>query len=140
MRMRRAKFRKYETAVDPLFEDQPNDAFRQSGSSPPRNDASPLHRIVGQSITPALPLGGEQFALEPFVSPEIVAAFFSVSRSEVLRMTRERKIRGYPYKGRLRHVYRYRLSEVSEDFAALGQRPNGTIPAALASQRRKSNG
>jgi hypothetical protein len=59
----------------------------------------------------------------------------------MLRMTREGKIRGYAHKGRSRHVYRYRLSEVSEDFSALACTPKATISqAALASQRRKSNG
>ena len=81
------------------------------------------------------------FSLEPFVSPETVSAFLSVARPDVLRLTREGKIRGYPYKGRLRHVYRYRLSEVSADFEALASKTKGTIPkSALASQRRKSNG
>lgn len=93
------------------------------GSSDTGNDSVPL------------------FPLEPFVNAEKVASFLSVPRADVLRMTRERKIRGYPYKGRLRHVYRYRLSEVSEDFAALACRPKRTIPkSALASQRRESNG
>jgi hypothetical protein len=70
-----------------------------------------------------------------------VAAFLSISRDGVLRLTREGKIRGYAYKGHLPHVYRYRLSEVSEDFAALAYQPKGAIPgAALVRQRRKSNG
>lgn len=58
------------------------------------------------------------FPLEPFVDPKTVSAFFPVPRAAVLRMTREGKIRGYAYKGRLRHVYRNRLSEVSADFEA----------------------
>ena len=79
--------------------------------------------------------------LESFVDADSVSSFLSVPRSDVLRMTREGKIRGYAYKGRSRHVYRYRLSEVSEDFSALACGPKGTISqAALASQRRKSNG
>ena len=57
-----------------------------------------------------------------------VSAFLSISRPEVLRMTRDGRIRGYPYKGRLRHVYRYRLSEVSEDFAAFAHAPNVQSP------------
>jgi hypothetical protein len=66
-----------------------------------------------------IPGASPSFPMEPFVDASTVSAFLSVPRPDVLRMTRERRIRGYPYKGRLRHVYRYRLSEVSEDFAAL---------------------
>jgi hypothetical protein len=78
---------------------------------------------------------------EPFVDAKAVAVFLSVSRADVLRLTRQGKIRGYAYKGYVRHVYRFRLSEVSEDFAALAFQPKGTIAgAALVSRRRKSNG
>jgi len=80
------------------------------------------------------------FRLEPFVQADTVAAFFSIPRSDVLRMTREGKIRGYPYKGRLRHVYRYRLSEVSADFEAVASKTKRTMPEAPVSRRRKSNG
>ena len=80
-------------------------------------------------------------ALEPFVDANTVSAFFAIRRAEVLKLTREHKIRGYAYKGRLRHVYRNRPSEVNEDFSALLCQPKGTIPAAAPmSQRRKSNG
>lgn len=78
---------------------------------------------------------------EPFVDAKAVATFLSVSRDDVMRLTREGRIRGYAYKGYLRHVYRYRLSEVSEDFAAFAYQPKGTIAgAAPVCQRRKSNG
>ena len=78
---------------------------------------------------------------EPFVDANAVAAFLSISRAEVLRLTRQGKIRGYAYKGYLRHVYRYRLSEVGEDFAAFAYQPKGTIAgAALVRRRRTSNG
>ena len=78
---------------------------------------------------------------EPFVDAQAVAAFLSISRAEVLKLTRQGKIRGYAYKGLLRHVYRYRLSEVSNDFAAFAYQPKGTIAAAaLVRRRRKSNG
>jgi hypothetical protein len=81
------------------------------------------------------------FRLEPFVDADSVSSFLSLPRSDVLRMTREGKIRGYAYKGRSRHIYRYRLSEVSEDFSALACTRRATISqAAFASQRRKSNG
>jgi len=76
--------------------------------------------------------------LESFVDAKVVAEFLAMRRAEVLKLTREGKIRGYAYRGRQRHVYRYRLSEVSQDFEALGR---ATIaPAAPVSQRRKSNG
>lgn len=83
------------------------------------------------------------FRLERFVDAKTVSAFLSVPRADVLRMTREGKIRGYPYKGRLRHVYRYRLSEVNADFESFAcqQRRLTMSATALASQRRKkSNG
>jgi hypothetical protein len=81
------------------------------------------------------------FPLERFVDANTVAAFLSMSRADVLKLTRECKIRSYPYKGILRHVYRYRLSEVSEDFAALAIQPKRKIPeAAPVSRRTKSDG
>lgn len=83
----------------------------------------------------------QQVKEEHFVDAQAVAAFLSISRAEVLKLTRQGKIRGYAYKGYLRHVYRYRLSEVSKDFAAFAYQPRGTIAAAaLVRRRRKSNG
>jgi hypothetical protein len=83
----------------------------------------------------------EPLAFEPFVDAQVVAEFLSVRRAEVLRLTREGKIRGYAYRGQQRHVYRYRISEVSSDFAALLTTARCIMTAAaLASQRRKSNG
>ena len=79
--------------------------------------------------------------LEPYVDAQVVAEFLAVRRAEVLKLTREGKIRGYAYRGQQRHVYRYRLSEVSSDFAALLTPARCTISvAAPVSQRRKSNG
>lgn len=76
--------------------------------------------------------------LEPFVDAEVVAEFLSLPRSEVLKLVRESKIRGYAYRGNERHVYRFRLSEVNEDFEKLGRAKISA--AAPVSQRRKSNG
>jgi hypothetical protein len=74
--------------------------------------------------------------LESFVDAKVVAEFLAMRRAEVLKLTREGRIRGYAYRGQERHVYRYRLSEVSQDFEALGR---VTIPAAApVSQRRKA--
>jgi hypothetical protein len=76
---------------------------------------------------------------EPFVDAQVVSKFLSVRRTEVLKLTRDGKIRGYAYRGQQRHVYRYRLSEVSQDFEALGR---ATIPTAAPVSRRRniSNG
>jgi hypothetical protein len=60
-------------------------------------------------------------SFEPFVTAEIVADFLSASRREVLKLTRDGKLRAYPLSGRERHVWKYRLSEVAEDIAALEQ-------------------
>ena len=93
------------------------------------------------SITPTCVQNEVPAQPERFVDAKAVAVFLSISRADVLRLTRQNKIRGYAYKGYLRHVYRYRLSEVAEDFAAFAYQPKGTIPgAALVRQRRKSNG
>jgi hypothetical protein len=95
---------------------------------------------------PSRPDSGDNAAFqhvqeEHFVDAETVAAFLSIRRTEVLNLTRQGKIRGYAYKGQLRHVYRYRLSEVSEDFSSFAYQPKGTIAAAApVSRRRKSNG
>lgn len=81
--------------------------------------------------------GADASHLEPFVDAQVVADFLSVTRADVLRLAREGKIRSYPYRGNKRHVYRFRLSEVSEDFEKLAR---ATIPAAApVSQRRKSS-
>ena len=37
-----------------------------------------------------------------------VATFLAIRGAEVRKLSREGKIRGYAYRGRLRHVYRYR--------------------------------
>ena len=101
---------------------------------------------MGQLLTPAeaasvagispLPCVAE---LESFVDANAVAEFLALRRPEVLKLTREGKIRGYAYRGQQRHVYRYRLSEVSQDFEELGR---ATIPAAAPVSRRRniSNG
>jgi hypothetical protein len=83
----------------------------------------------------------EMETVEQFVDAEAVAAFLSIKRAEVLKLTRQGKIRGYAYKGYVRHVYRFRLSEVSEDFATFAYQPKRTIAAAApVSRRRNSNG
>jgi hypothetical protein len=101
-----------------------------------------LESLLTSAETASIPSVGPLTApiaqLEPFVDAKVVAEFLALRRPEVLKLTREGKIRGYAYRGQERHVYRYRLSEVSQDFEALGR---ATIPAAApVSQRRKSNG
>jgi len=115
-----------------------------------------LRRVKGKLVTKDLSIGSQTdrvpcrssetgeapaspFQLEPFVDPKTVSAFLAIPRADVLRMTREGKIRGYPYKGRMRHVYRYRLSEVSADFEALACQPKRTMPEAPVSRRRRSS-
>ncbi len=102
-----------------------------------------MESLVTSAGTASIPGIGSLTApiaqLEPFVDARVVAEFLALRRPEVLKLTREGKIRGYAYRGQERHVYRYRLSEVSQDFESLG---SATIPtAAPVSQRRKhSNG
>ena len=74
---------------------------------------------------------------EPFVDAQVVADYPAVRRPDVLKLTRERKIRGYAYRGQQRHVYRYRLSEVIQDFEELGRAKMAS--AVPVSQRRKSS-
>ena len=108
---------------------------RMSPSSPTELDGLPNVPRDSGSV-PASP-----FSLEPFVDAKTVSAFLAVSRADVLRMTRDGKIRGYAYKGRLRHVYRYRLSEVSADFEGLASYQRTISEVAPVSRRReKSNG
>ncbi len=99
---------------------------------------TPVAESPPASGTAGTPISG----LEPFVDAQAVAEFLSLRRPEVLKLTREGKIRGYAYRGRQRHVYRYRISEVSSDFAAQIAPVQARIPAAApVSQRRKtSNG
>lgn len=96
-----------------------------------REGASLIEAMIPAPVSP----------LEPFVDAQVVSEFLAVRRAEVIRLTREGKIRGYAYRGQQRHVYRYRLSEVSQDFEAL-LTPTRCIMthAAPVSQRRKSNG
>lgn len=84
----------------------------------------------------------ESFAgFEKFVDAEVVSDFLSIRREEVLKLTREKAIRGYAYRGIERHTYRYRLSEVSADFSAfLNDRRSTITAAAPVSRRKKSNG
>ena len=56
---------------------------------------------------------------ESFVDAEAVADFISVSRREVLKLTREGRITGYPISGKQRKTYKYRLSEVEKNIVGI---------------------
>lgn len=86
---------------------------------------------------------GDQMAMneEPFVTEERVAEFLSVPVRKVLEHVRSGVLRAVPVSGKVRHRYRFRLSEVAEDMTALRKPVRSTIPpAAPTSQRRISNG
>jgi hypothetical protein len=58
---------------------------------------------------------------EPYVNADQVAEFLSTRRQEVLKLTRQGVITGYPISGTQRHIYKYKLSEVDRDMAKLRQ-------------------
>ena len=60
---------------------------------------------------------------EPFVDAEAVAEFLSITRREVLKLTREGRITGYAISGQQRKTYKYRLSEVERDIKMMGSCP-----------------
>ncbi len=93
----------------------------------------------GDPNTPMRPTVNSE--IEPFVNDNTAAAFAGMKRAELLKQTRQGLIRGYPITGRVRHRYRYLLSEVGADLVARRKQTSGTIAAAApVSQRRKSNG
>ena len=98
--------------------------------------------MVGQTFPSERGGGpGSAFPLEPFVDAKTVSVFLAVSRADVKVMTRDGKLRGYAYKGQLRHVYRYRLSEVSAAFEGFASHRRTIAEVAPVSRRReKSNG
>lgn len=55
---------------------------------------------------------------EPFVDADTAAEFLSITRREVLKLTRHGVITGYPISGRLRKTYKYRLSVIAEEMTA----------------------
>jgi hypothetical protein len=66
---------------------------------------------------------------EPFVDADAVAQFLSMTRRDVLRLTRQGRITGYPCSGRKRITYKYRLSVVAEDITNLKKPARGIIAA-----------
>ena len=57
----------------------------------------------------------EQF--EPFVSAERVAEFLGITRRQVLQMARAGAIPAHPISGQKRHVWTFRISEVTQHIA-----------------------
>jgi hypothetical protein len=55
---------------------------------------------------------------ERFVEADTVAEFLSITRREVLRLTRQGVITGFPISGKLRKTYKYRLSMIAEEMMA----------------------
>lgn len=56
---------------------------------------------------------------EPFVDADTAAEFLSTNRREVLKLTRQGVITGFPISGRLRKTYKYRLSVIAEEMTAI---------------------
>ena len=56
---------------------------------------------------------------EAFVDVEAVAEFLSMSRREVLKLTRSGRITGYAISGKQRKTYKYRLSEVERNITGI---------------------
>lgn len=78
--------------------------------------------------------------LERFVNNEAVANFLDIPKKDVQKLTREEKITGYPYCGKVRKRYRYRLSEVARDFARL-RKPSKIAPSSPSdSEPENKNG
>jgi hypothetical protein len=74
-------------------------------------------------------------AIEPFVDADAVAEFLSLTRREVLKLTRCGTITGYPISGILRKTFKYRLSVVADEMTAFSQSARRTkhidAPASL---------
>lgn len=80
--------------------------------------------------------------VQPFASVEAVAEFLGIPRAQVLRLTRTGTIRAYPVSGRKRHVWKYRLSEVSEDITTQRKPAQSTMipgsPQSFVTMEKKN--
>ena len=56
--------------------------------------------------------------IEPFVDADAVAEFLSLTRREVLKLTRSGTITGYPISGIMRRTYKFRLSVVADEMTS----------------------
>jgi hypothetical protein len=81
-------------------------------------------------------------SFEPFVSVEQVAEFLSLTRREVLKLTRAGRITGYPCSGSKRVTYKYRLSVVAEDMCNMTKPTRGTVgsgsPQSFVAKEREN--
>lgn len=75
------------------------------------------------------------FDYEPYVDADRVALHLSSSRREVLKLTRMGVITGHPISGRIRHVYKFKLSEVDRDIAKLHE-PSKMVPGSPSDIRK----
>jgi hypothetical protein len=106
---------KPESIVDPLFKDQPGDAFRQSGSSLPhplKAGTIPHACGVSEALVQPPPADGIQF--ENFVDATVGAKYLSITRRQLLALARSGAVPAYPASlGSRRKQWRFRLSELS---------------------------
>lgn len=79
--------------------------------------------------------------IEYFVDSDAVAEFLSMTRREVLRLTRQGRITGYPCSGTKRVTYKYRLSVVAQDILGSKKPSKSTIvrssPQSSAAKEKK---
>jgi hypothetical protein len=66
-------------------------------------------------------------SFEPFVDADRVAEFLSLTRREVLKLTRQGRITGYPCSGSKRVTYKYRLRARAKLDSQI--RCNGVVPS-----------
>jgi hypothetical protein len=66
-------------------------------------------------------------SFEPFVDADRVAEFLSLPRREVLKLTRQGRITGYPCSGTKRVTYKYRLSVVAQDICTFKKPCKSTL-------------
>ena len=70
---------------------------------PNNNDKPQTPIAAGGSILGKVKSSAPVSPPEPSVDAQVVAEFLAVRRAEVLKLTREGKIRGYAYRGQQRH-------------------------------------
>ena len=76
---------------------------------------------------------------EPFVDADTAAEFLSITRREVLKLTRQGVITGYPISGRLRKTYKYRLSVIAEEMTACNRAAHRVGETGSAAISMKGN-
>lgn len=63
------------------------------------------------------PTGNSPQSHEPYVSADVVAQHIDETPTNVVKMARQKKITSYAFTGRVRHRYKFKLSEVERDLA-----------------------